>query len=603
MHKLPVYLLICCLALPLAFYGQRPATGNIDSAKEVAARNIRSDSTFINASFYIAEKYMMRDQYDSSQVWLNYISERLPLRKPTFFNFYLSTYQASNYYYTGLIRMALQESERMLRIARELKDSILMGTAYNLIGLSYMNMDSTRKAVSYFLEGIRFTRQPPYAIDYFTSSKPHHMYGNLAECYLKLGMYNEAKTAALTSRKLAGEISWIRGVAVADNALGLAYARTNQYDSAIYYEREAIKTGLTRGHPDVSLVSYSSLAECYLRQQQNDSALANLNHGFDLLQEKPYLNDLFVKQFLSDVIRLSVLLDKPQLQIKALALKDSITYNLVKKNDAQISMLVKGSVANEMRAASLELAEARHIQSLSNTRLILALVALGSMIVLFFLYRYYQQKRLKEIEIRNKISQDLHDDIGATLSSINIYGDLARSIFDKKPDQSKEMMGKISQQATGLMGRMSDVIWSMKPLEDDKNSFTNRLKKYSNELLTPKEISCEIDIDESVGNQIVNPVMRKNILLIIKEAMNNIAKYSGATKAVISLRQQGKTIVLSITDNGKGFTSPDAQQGNGLDNMRQRCKESGGECRIISEPNKGVSITCTFPDSIFSDKG
>ena len=88
---------------------------------------------------------MMRDMYDSCQVWLNHIAERVPLRKPSYFNFYLSTYQASNYYYTGLIRMALQEGERMWRIARELNDSILIGSSYNLIGLSYMNMDSVKK--------------------------------------------------------------------------------------------------------------------------------------------------------------------------------------------------------------------------------------------------------------------------------------------------------------------------------------------------------------------------------------------------------------------------------------------------------------------------
>lgn len=198
--------------MPVYFYGQRPGLGNIDSAKKVAAANISSDSIFINTSFYIAEKYMARDLYDSCQAWLNHIAERLPLRKPSYFNIYLSTYQASTYYYTGLSRMALQESERVKRFAIELNDSVMIGTGYNLIGLSYMNLDSIEQAIPQFLEGIKYTRQPPYAIDYFTSSKPHHMYGNLAECYLKLGMYEKAKAAAITSKKLATDISWMRGL-------------------------------------------------------------------------------------------------------------------------------------------------------------------------------------------------------------------------------------------------------------------------------------------------------------------------------------------------------------------------------------------------------
>ncbi len=601
LHK--ALFIFICLLFSFAICGQRPSAGNIDSAKEVAFRNLESDTAFINASFYIAEKYMMQDLYDSCQVWLNHIASRLPQRKPSYFYFYLSTYQASNYYYTGLIRMGLQESERMLRIAHELKDSILVGTAYNLIGLSYMNMDSIKEAVPYFIKGIKYTRQPPYAIDYFTSSKPHHMYGNLAECYLKLGMYEDSKVAAINSKKLATEIGWIRGVAVADNTLGLVYARTGKIDSAKYYEREAISIGLTKNHPDVSLVSYSGLAECFQREQQNDSALACLNRGFMLMQEKPYLNDLFVKQFLGDVIRLSVIPDKPQLLIKALQLKDSITNNLVKKNDKQIVLLVKGSVANEIRATNLELVEIRHKQSLTNTRFILALVALGSMIFLFFLYRYYHIKRLKEIEIRNRISQDLHDDIGATLSSINIYGELAHNILDNKPDHSKEMLGKISDQAKSLMGRMSDVIWSMKPVEEENNSFTSRLKNYSSELLTPKDIICEFKIDETVSKKIINPIVRKNLLLIAKEAMNNITKYSQASMAVVGLLQKNDTIVLSIQDDGTGFTRPDPLQGNGLENIRQRCKQLKGSCEMLLERGKGVTIICTFPVAILSYTG
>lgn len=597
-----VYLrvLICFLLLPGFSYGQRPAAGNIDSAKAVAERNIHSDSAFINASFYIAEKYMMRDMYDSCQVWLNHIAERVPLRKPSYFNFYLSTYQASNYYYTGLIRMALQEGERMWRIARELNDSILIGSSYNLIGLSYMNMDSVKKAVPYFIEGIRYIRQPPYEIDYFVSSKPHHLYGNLAKCYLKLGMYEKAKEAAVASKRLAAEISWIRGVALADNTLGLVYAHTNQLDSALFYEREAISIGIIKGHPDVSLISYSALAESYALYKQQDSALANLNRGFLLMKQKQYLNDHFVKQFLTDAIRLSSDLAQPRLLIRALQLKDSITNSLVKKNDVQISLLVKGSVANEMRAAKLEVAEARQKQSLSATRLILALVALGSMVIVFFLYRHYQQRQLKEIDIRNKISRDLHDDIGATLSSIKIYGELANSVLENKPDQSKSMITKITEQSNDLMHRMGDVIWSMKSAEEIKNSLTARIKNYSSELLSPKEIACSIDIDENLCNEIRNPITRKNLLLIIKEALNNIAKYSGATEAGISFREDKSRYVLSIFDNGKGFKAEPDTHGNGLVNMKQRCEQLGGNWMIESAAGKGVTIICTFTRSLFS---
>ena len=157
------------------------------------------------------------------------------------------------------------------------------------------------------------------------------------------------------------------------------------------------------------------------------------------------------------------------------------------------------------------------------------------------------------------------------------------------------MIGEMSGQTKDLMNRMSDVIWSMKPVEEDKNLFTSRVKNYCSELLTPKGIVCEYDIDESAVNRITNPVIRKNILLIVKEAMNNIAKYSGADNASVSLLRKDTNIVLQVTDNGMGFSTPEHATGNGLGNMQQRSKDSGGECKIVSSPGIGVSITCTFP--------
>jgi signal transduction histidine kinase len=232
--------------------------------------------------------------------------------------------------------------------------------------------------------------------------------------------------------------------------------------------------------------------------------------------------------------------------------------------------------------------------------LILALVALGSMVIVFFLYRHYQQRQLKEIDIRNKISRDLHDDIGATLSSIKIYGELANSVLENKPDQSKSMITKITEQSNDLMHRMGDVIWSMKSAEETKNSLSARIKNYSSELLAPKEIACSIDIDENLCNEISNPITRKNLLLIIKEALNNIAKYSGATQAGISFREDKSGYVLSIFDNGKGIKAEPDTHGNGLVNMKQRCEQLGGNWMIESAAGKGVTIICTFTRSLFS---
>jgi len=150
------------------------------------------------------------------------------------------------------------------------------------------------------------------------------------------------------------------------------------------------------------------------------------------------------------------------------------------------------------------------------------------------------------------------------------------------------------------MNRMSDIIWSLKSPLEEKNSFTARLKNYTQELLAGKGISATFNIDEVLTSQIVNPLARKNILLIAKEAINNIAKYSGASMATISISRSGDDLELVVTDNGLGFDKNSITPGNGLGNMEQRCAQLQGTYQVETSPGSGVRITCRIPVAIFS---
>ncbi len=220
--------------------------------------------------------------------------------------------------------------------------------------------------------------------------------------------------------------------------------------------------------------------------------------------------------------------------------------------------------------------------------------------------RREQERAEKQLAIqkeRERIIADLHDDVGATLSSIHIYGDLAKKVWDENPEHSKEMVGKISAQSRDLMTKMNDIVWSLQSAEAGKNSFLLKLKNYSQDLLAGKGIASVFNIDQTLDAQISNPLARKNLLLIAKEAINNIAKYSGASKAIITFDQKGGEVQFTIRDNGKGFEKIMDGQGNGLGNIRQRCLQLNGNCHIESEPRKGVTITCRFPLAIISYSG
>lgn len=211
-------------------------------------------------------------------------------------------------------------------------------------------------------------------------------------------------------------------------------------------------------------------------------------------------------------------------------------------------------------------------------------------------------KQLAVAEERERITADLHDDIGATLSSLNIYGDLAHSIWEQNPEKSKEMVSQIAGQSRELMLRMSDIIWSMKPNGNDSGGLTPRIRNFAQELLSGKGILVDISIDETVVATITNPMVRKNIILIIKEAMNNVAKYSNATHVEIFLGKNENGVYLSIIDNGKGFDRDTVKMGNGLENMAARCRQMEGSFEVISPQGQGTTIACSVPLAIISYK-
>lgn len=135
------------------------------------------------------------------------------------------------------------------------------------------------------------------------------------------------------------------------------------------------------------------------------------------------------------------------------------------------------------------------------------------------------------MEIKQKISQDLHDDIGASLSSLQIYGTIAEKTFTQNPDKAKEMLEKISVQSKIVLENMSDMVWSMKTGDSNTASLEVKIKNYSVELLEDMNIDFSFKIAPAAELVLKNATARKNILLIIKEALNNIAKYSMASQA------------------------------------------------------------------------
>ncbi len=576
------------------------AQNKLDSAKKTISSDVYTQS-FINTCFFIADEYMDLEQYDSAQIWLNKIHEKLPAKKPSLFNYFLITRQAEVYYYNNLQQLGLRESYKGLAVAQALNDSLLLADSYNFLGLFYMNLDSSKEAITFYKNGLRYSKQPPYPPQYLSLTKPHHLYGNMSEAFYKLTMYDSALVNIQFSLQKAYQINWGRGIAVGHASAGDIYFAMQNRDSAFYHYNAGILASKKSNDVDVELICIGGIAKCFDKQNNSNAAKIELNKAFDLLKNNPSLNRFYALQFLDNAIGMYKKMNEPTLLAKALEIKSSIETANVKSNNAQIQTILNAGVANEKRLLSLEVTEAKQRQNLANTRLIVVLIAFGLLALGFLLYRNVQKQKFATEKMRQKISQDLHDDIGASLSSLQIYSAIAEETVVRNPTKAKEMVQKIALQSRQLMENMNDIVWSMKSLNDAGTSLEVKIKNYGSELLIDKNINFNYIIEAQADAALTSINTRKNILLVIKEAMNNIAKYSKATTAELQLVIKNKHLYLYIMDNGIGFNMSNNLSGNGLKNMQQRIEELKGTLTINTLPLDGCTLEATIPLATIND--
>ncbi|MDP4283000.1 MAG: two-component regulator propeller domain-containing protein [Bacteroidota bacterium] len=252
------------------------------------------------------------------------------------------------------------------------------------------------------------------------------------------------------------------------------------------------------------------------------------------------------------------------------------------------TLLLKGENANEVNAKKIITLHFAILFPFWRTWWFFSLLFMGLLAFFYILYRYRLSQILKIEKLRNRISLDLHDDIGSTLSSISILSEMA--IRQKKESQTIEMLGVIKENSISLMERMDDIVWSINPHNDSLESLFLRIKSFAAKLFEAKEINYTIHINENLKHILLPMEYRQHIYLIMKEAINNLVKYSGCTEAEIDVRLYSSQLKVLIKDNGKGFNVGNYDTGNGLGSMKKRAEEMNATLDILSEADKGTAI-------------
>lgn len=210
------------------------------------------------------------------------------------------------------------------------------------------------------------------------------------------------------------------------------------------------------------------------------------------------------------------------------------------------------------------------------------------------LYKRDLDRQLMLERERTRIAEDMHDDVGASLTRISMMSQIAINNLESM-ERVKPVLGQISETSREVIDEMNQIIWALNPKNDSLDGLIAFIRRFAMELFEASTLKCVFDLPENIPHIGLSVEIRRNIYLVVREALHNVLKHSGAKEVRISLARQDSGFNLSISDDGTGFDPGRLKyKGNGMANMEKRMKNIGGGFRIRSIINEGTEIILSF---------
>ncbi len=234
----------------------------------------------------------------------------------------------------------------------------------------------------------------------------------------------------------------------------------------------------------------------------------------------------------------------------------------------------------------------------------IAVVAVGVLYGSLIRYASYRKLR-KKIEAlerqklvsdeRSRISRDLHDEIGSQVTQIALFGEILQR-GSGHADDHKAAIRNMTETSRRIAESLDNVVWAVNPDNDTIENFIGYLEQYIYKTLDHASIGCRLDILIEFAVEKISADIRHNILMVIKELVNNIIKHSGASLVHFTIRQEGHMVVMVLSDNGKGFVADEVRQySNGLKNMKKRVEYCKGTFEMYPGASGGTEAKMVLP--------
>lgn len=502
------------------------------------------------------------------------------------------------YQITGDFKQALITGQKRLEIYRALNDTLSEADLLISLGLISGTMHDWNIASKYFNKAVSI---------YESSANKEGLrltYNNMGLILNRIGDYKNALIYYEKSLAIAESLPDKTFVRAILGNIGIVYRNKGLFEKALEYHYKALevaeKINVIKGQKDWS---WKHLATDYLMLK---------NYKKAKLYSDKYLNAT-LNQTGTFFYKRDAELLAAQIDSASGNFKDAYSHYMqsVYWRDKLNSEEVKKAAIKEKLQADFELQKekdrAKQLkkdlftqQQLQNQKIIRNSFIVGSILLLLLIFVLINRNKLKrtvEMErMRSRLSRDLHDDIGSSLSSINILSRTAQTnLLNSGDEKTKASLEKINERSQRLLDNMSDIIWNINPGNDTIEEVMSRMREYATTMLEAKNIDYDFNFPKEKIDCRLSMEVKNNIYLIFKEAVNNLCKYSGCTHASLSLTFDEKHIHLKIGDNGKGFIEDELKHRGGLRNMQHRAEEIKGLLKLKSIIGKGTEVELIMP--------
>ncbi|WP_428071453.1 sensor histidine kinase [Chryseobacterium gambrini] len=190
-------------------------------------------------------------------------------------------------------------------------------------------------------------------------------------------------------------------------------------------------------------------------------------------------------------------------------------------------------------------------------------------------------EKQKSIEAeRERISHDMHDDLGAGISALKLQAEFLKQRAEN--DDLKNDIDELLKTSEEMNLSMREMLWSLNSGNDTLGSFIDYSKMYAQNFLKKTKILLLTESENVVLETVITTEQRRNLFLCLKEALNNAYKHSQSNQIKLSFIQKDKEFMMKISDNGIGINH-EKSEGNGLRNMKRRMQEQNGHCEVTTE--------------------